>query len=49
MNTSHLTALITRMSNERARLNAATCPQEIALLTERRVFCWWCLTVSYDC
>lgn len=33
MNTSHLTALITRLSNERARLNAATCPQEIALRT----------------
>lgn len=33
MNTSHLTALITRLSNERARLNTATCPQEIALRT----------------
>lgn len=33
MNTSHLIALITRLSNERARLNAATCPHEIALRT----------------
>lgn len=31
--TSHLTALITRLSNERARLKAATCPQEISFRT----------------
>lgn len=33
MNASHLTALITRLSNERAALARATCPQEIGLRT----------------
>lgn len=33
MNTAHLSALITRLANERARLNAATNPDEIKLRT----------------